>query len=548
MRLPGLDSIRNRIVAFALAATLIPAVTTAWISYLQNKRSLDAKIAGELNAAAGQSAREIDLWIKGRVYDVRVFAASYEVSENLERILRGGPGRLQASSRLAEYLRSVQARFADYRELMVLDRQGTPVTTSADSSGPVDLTEGWLERVRTRDALLGDPIARPDGVSEMLLAVRILDANQQLLGVFAAQITFEQLATMLQAFVPGERGRVHLLDGVGSIVASAGPAGSGGSTVGLVPETLRRLALGDSAIIEFQSHDGTRVVGTLVEVPQLNWAMLAEIPTVEAYAQIARLGRNTAIMVAALFVVIGLLAYLVGLSIVRPLNLLTHGAADVAAGDLDVEIPATAGGELGYLTRVFNDMVARLRASRKGLERLSVTDSLTGLSNRRRMLEILNTEVMRSRRHKHALSLVMIDVDHFKKYNDTYGHPAGDRVLMQVAEIIRETLRNGDQAARYGGEEFLVVLPETERTGAVDVANRLRTRLAEQRFGSDDVAITLSAGTASFPADGETSEEVVAAADAALYEAKREGRNRVVAAAPAATGTTEKKGKRKKAT
>jgi diguanylate cyclase (GGDEF)-like protein len=531
MRLPGLDSIRNRIVAFALVATIIPALTTAWISYAQNKRSLNAKIAGELEAAASQSAREIDLWLKGRVYDVRVFASSYEVSENLERLVRSGSaaGHAQTRARLGEYLRSVAARFGDYPELMVLDRQGQPVSTSADTAGAVRLPDGWLDQVRTQDALLGDPYRPEVGGAQMMLAVPIADANQRFLGVFAARLAFQQLRPLLEEFAPGERGRVHLVDARGGIVVgSAGAARR--SADGLTPQIWQRLAARDSAALEYDASDGTRVVGTMIGVPRLNWAMLAEIPTAEAYAQIARLGTTTALMVAALFVVVGLLAYLVGLSIVRPLNLLTHGAAQVAAGDLSVDVRVTSGGELGYLTRVFNDMVARLRGSRLELERLSVTDGLTGLSNRRRLLELLKDEVIRSRRHNRPLAVLMIDVDQFKAYNDTYGHPAGDDVLVQVASLIQSALRNGDHAARYGGEEFLVVLPETDSAAGVEAADRLRARLAQERFGPNRVEVTLSVGAASFPADGASSDELIEAADAALYRAKKNGRNRVVAA------------------
>src|SRR2546426_4960231 len=102
-------------LVFALLATLIPSVTTGWISYLQNERSLSAKITGELQSVSAQTAREVDLWVKERLYELRVFASSYEVSENLERIQR--PGGERAHERLTGYLRSVRERFADYQEL-----------------------------------------------------------------------------------------------------------------------------------------------------------------------------------------------------------------------------------------------------------------------------------------------------------------------------------------------------------------------------------------------------------------------------------------------
>ncbi len=190
------------------------------------------------------------------------------------------------------------------------------------------------------------------------------------------------------------------------------------------------------------------------------------------------------------------------------------------------------GGELGYLTEVFNNMVARLREGRQELERLSVTDPLTGLYNRRRMMEVLDNEVRRSRRLKHTFAVLMGDVDNFKRYNDAHGHPAGDAVLKLVADILRKCTRDVDRVARYGGEEFFVVMPETGGDGAADVGDRVRELLGAEKVPGG--AVTLSFGVAEFPAHGDTPEELIAIADAALYQAKREGRDRVVIAPGAA--------------
>jgi len=217
---------------------------------------------------------------------------------------------------------------------------------------------------------------------------------------------------------------------------------------------------------------------------------------------------------------------------VRPLDRLASAASKVAAGDLEVDLVGTKGGEVGYLTEVFRDMVAHLRASRVELERVSVTDPLTGLDNRRRMIETLQNEVLRSRRLEHVFSVVMADVDHFKEYNDQHGHPAGDEALKCVATVLREALRDVDSVARYGGEEFFVVMPETSADEAVDLAKRVRARLAKQLPLAG--AVTLSFGVASYPVNGLNGEALIDAADQALYEAKNGGRDRIVVARTAA--------------
>ena len=133
-----LESLKSRIVGLALLATLIPSLGMAWISYVQNRAALTDKITEELQSVSAQTAREIDLWLRERLYDVRVFASSYEVTENIERARRTAGGG-QAGDRLSDYLTSVGERFPDYNELLVIDRQGQRLATSAERPGDVHL-------------------------------------------------------------------------------------------------------------------------------------------------------------------------------------------------------------------------------------------------------------------------------------------------------------------------------------------------------------------------------------------------------------------------
>src|SRR5213082_2977075 len=291
----------------------------------------------------------------------------------------------------------------------------------------------------------------------------------------------------------------------------------------------RRLLEHEGLTIEFTGLQGDRVVASAKRVPHVEWAVLVQVPAAEAFRQVTHLRNVTMLIVATLLVGVGLLAYVLGLLIARPLNRLTGGAARVAGGDLAVDLPVVGGGELGYVTEVFNDMVARLRDSHHELERLSITDDLTGLFNRRYVMEALANEVRRSRRLEHPFTLLMLDVDHFKEYNDAYGHLAGDAALARVAAILKESTRDVDCAARYGGEEFVILLPETEAAGATETAQRIQARLTGDELVGGK--LTLSVGVAQFPEDGESPEDLLAGADAALHQAKREGRNRVLRAA-----------------
>lgn len=177
---------------------------------------------------------------------------------------------------------------------------------------------------------------------------------------------------------------------------------------------------------------------------------------------------------------------------------------------------------------------ANLQKVNQELESLSCIDSLTGVANRRRFDRSLEQEWQRMMREQQPLSLIFCDVDHFKKYNDRYGHQAGDRCLQQVAKAIQASLlRAGDLAVRYGGEEFAVILPNTDAGGAIEVAKRIKSQLANLQIVQDNLSlgkyVTASLGVASLiPTSQNEPEFLIAQADKALYQAKEQGRDRFV--------------------
>jgi diguanylate cyclase (GGDEF)-like protein len=183
------------------------------------------------------------------------------------------------------------------------------------------------------------------------------------------------------------------------------------------------------------------------------------------------------------------------------------------------------------LRRRYQESVSQLASLTGRLRELAMIDSLTGVLNRRAFLDHADGEWVRHRRHKHALSCAMIDVDGFKRINDTFGHAAGDALLQHIGALLRATLRASDLPARLGGDEFVALMPETNLDGAAALGERLLSRLAARPLTALDqsIAATLSIGVAS--ADGATSlEELMARADAALYRSKKEGRARVTRA------------------
>lgn len=184
------------------------------------------------------------------------------------------------------------------------------------------------------------------------------------------------------------------------------------------------------------------------------------------------------------------------------------------------------------LERRIAERTADLEAVNRKLESLATTDALTHLANRRSLFDRFGGELERARRYGRPLAVAMVDVDHFKRFNDTEGHRCGDEALVRVGQALSTGLRRSDVVGRYGGEEFLILMPETPIDQARETVERLLRAVAKLEVPGADGGgrhVTLSAGVAAFPEHGESAEALVAAADARLYRAKDAGRNRVVA-------------------
>lgn len=218
------------------------------------------------------------------------------------------------------------------------------------------------------------------------------------------------------------------------------------------------------------------------------------------------------------------------------------------AEDLSRKVQALTTGASDYVVKPYepNELAARISVHLKlrklqaelvrtnaALHRMAQIDPLTDVANRRHLSVRLEEEYLRSRRYERPLSVGMLDIDHFKKLNDTYGHPAGDHALVEVAKVIKETLRCHDFVARYGGEEFVMVLPETPADRAMMAFERVRSAIerSEIVYDGQRIPVTASLGVASFPHQLLCkANDFITLADAALYDAKRSGRNRVIAA------------------
>jgi hypothetical protein len=190
-----LESIKSRIIGLALLATLVPSLAMAWISYAQNRAALAEKVSEELRSVSTQTARELDLWFKERLFDVQVFASSFQVSENIERTRRPSEAA-RAVTRLNDYLASVGDRFSDYDELLVVDGTGELLASSVEQAGEVHLPAGWLDRVASGKVVIADAYWDEElGRPLMTVAVPINGADRTFLGALVTNVSYRPVLT-----------------------------------------------------------------------------------------------------------------------------------------------------------------------------------------------------------------------------------------------------------------------------------------------------------------------------------------------------------------
>jgi len=211
-------------------------------------------------------------------------------------------------------------------------------------------------------------------------------------------------------------------------------------------------------------------------------------------------------------------------NVVRPIEDLSLAADAIASGDLGARAPVAGDFEVARLAAAVNHMADELKAHAR-------TDELTSLPNFRAFRERIDLEIERAERYPEHFGILILDLDRFKNYNDTYGHLAGNDALQRVARAIREAVRTVDFPARYGGEEFAVILPQLDAPALAAIAERIRATIEAMAAPAGGAQLTVSIGAAMYPDDGKVSDALFRAADERLYAAKEGGRNRVVGVA-----------------
>lgn len=540
-KIPGLWSIRHRILLFSILVTLIPSIVMAWFFYTMTYNAATENLRQKLVESAGHVERQMDGWMAERERDLTAFATSPVLVDNLQAYLETKHQAAKSDrqpvptpeQRLAAFLGQIRHRMADTGSVALFDKTGHRIVASTGVTGSFNLPADWRGRIATTRAVIGEVVFEKDESRPFaMIGIPILSGRTgEQLGVLATQVGLRPLLPFLDASLVGETGprSVALVQKNGRrILFTASPKGQ--KDTALSPSQKHRLFTHPFQMKEF---DNTHwVVGLAVPFTYLPWGLLMTRSYDDVYAGVIRLRDKIALTAIVVILIIGLMALVVARQILLPLSDLTRGVLRLGEGDLDVALDIRKNDELGIVTGMVNDMAKQLKQNQQELEDLRITDALTGLVGRKQIMKILDDRIENHRRYANGFALLMIDIDHFKRINDTHGHLVGDAVLVQLAQILSGLLRSLDVAGRFGGEEFLVILEQTDSQGGVLTAERIRQAVEQYPFvyQGTELNLTISVGVTAIQGMDDTDNILIARVDDALFEAKTGGRNRVVLA------------------
>src|SRR5713101_6198150 len=381
-------------------------------------------------------------------------------------------------------------------------------------------------------------ISRVTGEAGINFGFPVRDSENNFSSIAFAGLDLESLGRMAEATPLPPEGILSVVDVKGTILARKPAIRERVGEKLWNPQVIDAVLTSREGVLEAKAEDGIAWLLAHEVVTQnpdgaFPLRVMVTVPLRQVFAEANRaLVRDLlGISLATLFLLVGAW-YGAEWFMLRKVRALLRAADRVRAGDLNARTGVRYGGEeLSQLAQAFDDMAGALQQREQKLHEQAISDSLTGLYNRRYLGEFLPRVLVRARRSATHVAVILIDLDHFKRINDSFGHEAGDIVLTAIGNLLKGKVRGGDIACRYGGEEFALVLPETGGDAAERRAEDIRLAIADLRLSHAEKLlgkITASFGIALFPDHAEDTDSILRVADVALYAAKGAGRNRVI--------------------
>jgi diguanylate cyclase (GGDEF)-like protein len=525
-------SIRGRLVLLALLI-VVPLMVdrVRLVEASRNERiALTASEVLELTRRGAEGQREIITTVRSML---QVTARAYVTMQ------AGGDG-------CNHYIRDLVGNMPWIKGMSIIGPDGRIKCSTLASAVGLDMSDRphYEEAIRTRDFVVSDYLVGRANQSPTIVAAYPAQAiDPSVNAVVVASVELQWVGNLMAALERRPGASVMLVDGSGTVLAGDRQSASWIGKSMHDADLFREFRDRSEGSVRAAGLDGVRHIFGFVSVPLSDARLVVGLTEAEVLHRIDRELQLSYLQLGFFGILVLIIAWIGGERlIVDPIRSLARTATRLGRGDLTARPERQRWAkEFEPLATALNDMAQKLaqregelRSANEHLERLALIDPLSGLANRRSFDEALEKAWRDAIRHGRAVGLLMIDVDHFKLFNDRYGHVAGDRCLRQVGKLLMNfACRPGDLPARYGGEEFALLLPGATLAGARIVAERLRRAVEDLCMANADSPIgqvSVSVGVAAqVPSRGEKAEGLIEAADAGLYAAKRGGRNVVVA-------------------
>ena len=553
-------SIRHRLIASFVLLSLLPLLVSGYISYAESSGEIERRT----RLFAGEVVKQVAKNVQLQMLEVETASEALVLSDGVQAALAryavdDAAEKGRARAELTKILLDSYGSFEDVSQKYFLDKDNRILDPQV-----LGQLGGALEQFA---AAAPPRRGRPHwgaldlwGGQKSIVMLRqvYFKSNNRLAGSLFLGVRPLHFAGIFDNVQLGEGSDIFILDGRdGSVVVQARERPNGAPlAAGLLAElgaSLRHGQPGGFAAYEDVAADGrgrASYRAAYAQIPRTSWYVVSTLPNDSLLAQ-AQSVRDKILLIGLLCFVGALaLAYLIARSISAPLEKLAALMRATEGGNYSLRMDYTGRDELAQLARKFNEMAGNIGQAHEQLESrvaartlelelaneklatLSMTDALTGIANRRRFDAVLEAELHRAGRCGQPLALLMIDVDHFKSYNDFYGHQDGDACLLRVARLLHgHARRAGDLAARYGGEEFVMLAADTDLETAAALAEGIRLALeqaglphAESPIGCVSVSIGVAV---LLPDQRQSGEMFIRTADKAMYRAKQQGRNQV---------------------